>query len=461
MSLSLATIENAINALPKHYRSVVVYLFGNGEYRLQKLKDCLDKLNLLNATSVASIVLYKSGDYQTDSKFQEYIFDVLKKGSTERSVLDSPASLLEKEVRTVFRSPQFLNKCIDVGYETPQKLTNLLLGLDRINGEQALIPMRNHFVQAHVSNILLKLARELSIPLSKENLTLAKMFSKAFSFYELKLVTQDLWSRYKYILALVGGYFIYALGGSQTGSLSTEPIVYLPFLSPSESILSVTQQFMFKLELMAVFLVMVLLLIGNKFHLLIQPVRNDSVEKKEKLKKIANIFYIYLLFTISTPLVSAFTYLKETPSPIQTALVDKNWDKANSLVEDQKHWSDEQTKFVQAQILIQQRYDMPQGEYEHKLKELSGHVLNEFALGRFSDHYGQSYGVKNILDANNIENNLVSYDMHRIVLLIWILCLLFIFVSLFREADYLGLRKRKAARLNKTSNVEINSSQKV
>lgn len=461
MSLSLATIENAINTLPKHYRSVVVYLFGEGEFRLHQIENCLVKLNILNATSVASMALYKSGDYVTDSKYQEYIFDVLKKGPGERSLLDSNASLLEREVRTVFRSSQFLNKCIDVGFDTPQKLTNLLLGLDKTNEAQALIPMRNHFVQAHVSNILLILARKLSLPLSKDNLKLAKMFDRTYSLYEFKLVSLDIWTRYKYVLVLVGGYFVYALGGSQTGSLSSEPIIHLPLLTANESILSSAQKFMFKLELMVVFLVMVLLLVGNKFHHLIQPDRKTNDVGKPVLKKIANIFYIYLLFTISSPVILFLSNYNQAANPIETAVIQKDWAKANNLVQDQEHWTDEQRMFAQAQILIQQRYEMPKEEYESKLKSLSTPIVSEFKSGRFSDHYAQSYGVKTILDANNIENKLLSYDTHRAILTFWILCLLFIFISLLRDSDYLGMSRRKKAKLRKPSDIKIDRSQKI
>jgi hypothetical protein len=458
MNLSLATLECAIQKLPKHYRSVVIYLFGDGEYRLNLVRDCLSKLNSMNATSVASMILYKSGDYETDSKYQEYIFDILKKGAVEKSILDSNFSLLEREVRTVFKSPQFLNKCIDVGFETPEKLTKLLLGMDKVNSD-AVVPMRNHFVQAHVSNIILMLARDLAYPLSNENLQLAKALSRPFSMYEVKLVLMDLWSRYKYILALVVGYSVYALGGSQSGSLLPEPSIYLPFMSTQEAILSPAQQFIFKLELCAVFIVMFLLLIGHKFHYLIQPNRKDIVEAQGPLKKAVNIFYIYFLLTIASPFTAVILDYKNTPSPIEVAVEQKKWDEAEKLVDTQKQWSNEQRMFVKAQILIQQRYEMPKADYQEKLKELSAPIVKEFELGRFSDYYAQTYGVKKILDANNIENNLFSYDTHRAILLFWILCLSFIFISLWHEIDYLGLRKRRHQK-KKKSEIEIDSSQK-
>lgn len=435
-------IEKTIENLPNHYRQIINYLFGYGQECLIKIQRLILKLKENNAILVASKLLYKSGDYDKDSNHQNNIFKILKNGPVPKTILDSDFSILKKEVEVAFRLPTFLERCNDLGLNTPKKFTNFLLGFDGAIDSKAFVPMRNLFVQIHIGKILLLIAHNSYIYISKENKKVLRSLKKLITFYEIKIIFLEFWSKYKYVLVLIFGYFIYAWGGSQTGSLLSEPHIYMPFNSPNESVLSSTQKINFKLELSLVFILMGFLLFDNKFQYFINHSKLNHISKI-KLKKIANIFYIYLLFTISSPVIAFVSDLlgKSNASELEVAILNKEWDKAYKIAGIEYKWSEEQLFFVNAQILIHQRYDLPQDEYQVNLKKYSNYVLEEFKHGRLSDHYGQSYAIKRILDANNVENNIISYDTHRLILLFWIGCLFYIFISTFKQANYLKSKK--------------------
>lgn len=459
MTLTADRIDTAIAKLPRHYASVVSYLFGDGEMRSNTLVGFLKKLELINASAAASICVYRSGDYDTDTKFQEYIFDVIKKGAVEKTILDSPRSILKTEISRAFKVPEFLNRCIDFELNSPDKIADVLLGTTKSAPLEKTV-LRNMFVQTHVSILLLMLAVELDLPLSKENKQLYRAVKRPFTGHELKLLFSDLWNRYKYIGLVVFSFALLGYGGPQGWSLLAEPAIYLPYMDIHQSVLSPKNQILFKLYLMIIFGFMLYLIIGNKFHYLVQPDRKTNPETQEKVRKVVPALYITLLLYLTGPVIGFFDNMNQPTHPIETAVEKRNFKEAEKLATTNTYWSTEQKDFVLAQILIQQRYDMPKTEYNAKLAQYSQSILKEESFGRFSTEYAESYGVKKILDANNIENTLVPYDSHRAVLFIWLLVLVYCFASLAIDVDYFGIKKyrekkRKAKQIEMESNDQI------
>lgn len=458
MTLTANRIDESIAKLPKHFMSVVKYLFGEGELRTKLVESNLKRLELINASAVASMCVYRSGDYDTDTKFQEYIFDVLKKGAVEKTALDSPRSLLKKEIRRAFLVPDFLNRCIDFGLDTPDKIADVLLGATRTAPlEQSVL--RNMFVQTHVSIILILLANDLGQPLNKENKRLLLAIRRPITGHEINLFIGGFWNRYKYIGLIVLSFGLLAFGGTQGLSLISEPSIYLPFSDIQSSNLSPKNIIFFKLSLSVIFILMLYLIIGNKFHYLVQPDRKSNLEVQKKTKKVVPAFYMFLLFFLSGPVIDYIDSFTTHQSPIELAVENRDFKQAEKLVRENRFWSGEQKDFVLAQLVIKQRYELPMDTYQAKLAEHSKNVLSEFSFGRYSTEYGESYAIKQILDANNKENDLVSYNVHRAVFAIWLLTLVYCFLSLAVEVDYFGIRQNKLKRLEaKQSSLDSQTS---
>ncbi|MCP0918056.1 hypothetical protein MUB04_16070 [Acinetobacter indicus] len=446
MTLTADSIDRAIAKLPRHYKSVVTYLFGDGELRINLLQACLKRLELMNVSAAASMCVYRSGDYDTDTKFQEYIFDVLKKGAFDKTILDSPRSLLKTEIVRAFKIPDFLNRCIDFGLTTPDKVADVLLGSAKSAPLEQTV-LRNMFVQTHVSILLLMLAVELGLPLSKENKLLYRAVKRPYTGHEFKILISDLWNRYKYIGLIVFSFALMAQGGPQGLSLLSEPAIYLPYMDINQSILSPKNLLLFKLYMMVIFGFMLYLIIGHKFHYLVQPDRKTNSDTQDRVKKIVPAFYITLLIYMTSPVIGFIDSLNQPIHPVEAAVEKRDFKEAESLVIKNTYWSNEQKNFVLAQLLIKQRYEVPKDEYNTKLAQYSQNILKEYSFGRFSTEYAESYGVKKILDANNIENTLVPYDSHRAVLFIWLMVLVYCFVSLSIEVDHFGIKRHRDKKL--------------
>lgn len=459
MTLTADSIDSAITKLPRHYASVVTYLFGDGELRNDTLGAILKRLELINASAAASVCVYRSGDYDTDTRFQEYIFDVIKEGPIEKTILDTPRSLLKTEISQAFKVPEFLNSCIDFELNTPNKIADVLLGTAKSAPLEQTV-LRNMFVQTHVSIILLMLAVELGLPLSKENKRLYRAIKRPFVGYEIKLIFSDLWNRYKYIGLIVVSFALLAYAGTQGWSLLSEPAIYLPYMDINESVLSPKNRLLFKLYLMIIFGFMLYLIIGNKFHYLVQPDRKTNPDTQERVRKVVPAFYIILLMYLTGPAVGFFDSLKQPTHPIEAAVEKRDFKKAEQLAIKNTNWSAEQKDFVLAQLLLKQRYEMPKAEYNQKLAQYSQSIIKEYSFGRFSSEYAESYGVKKILDANNIENPLVPYDYHRAVLFIWLMVLVYCFVSLAVEIDYFGIKKHREKK-RKASQTALDSNDQI
>lgn len=459
MTLTADSIDTAIAKLPRHYASVVNYLFGDGELRINTLGACLKRLELINATAAASMCVYRSGDYDTDTKFQEYIFDVIKKGAVDKTILDSPRSLLKTEISQAFKVPEFLNRCIDFELSTPDKIADVLLGTAKSAPLEQTV-LRNMFVQTHVSILLLMLAVELSLPLSKENKQLYRSIKRPFTGYELKLLVSDLWNRYKYIGIVVFSFALLAFGGPQGWSLLAEPTIYLPYMEIHQSVLSPKNQALFKLYLMIIFGFMLYLIIGNKFHYLVQPDRKTNPNTQERVRKVVPAFYITLLFYLAAPVIGFIDSINQPTHPIEAAIEKRDFKEAEQLAIKNTYWSAEQKDFVLAQLLLKQRYEMPKAEYNDKLTQYSQSIIKEYSFGRYSTEYAESYGVKKILDANNIENTLVAYDSHRAVLFIWLIMLAYCFASLAIEVDHFGIKKNREKK-RKAKQAEMDSNNQI
>lgn len=459
MTLTADSIDSAIAKLPRHYASVVTYLFGDGELRSNTLGAILKRLELINASAAASMCVYRSGDYDTDTKFQEYIFDVIKKGAVKKTILDSPRSLLKTEISRAFKIPEFLNRCIDFELNTPDKIADVLLGTAKSAPLEKTV-LRNMFVQTHVSIILLMLAVELGLPLSKENRQLYKAVKRPFVGHEIKLLFSDLWNRYKYIGLVVFSFALMAYAGPQGWSLLAEPAIYLPYMDINEGVLSPKNQVLFKLYLMIIFGFMLYLILGNKFHYLVQPDRKTNPDTQERIRKIVPAFYITLLMYLTGPAIEFFDSLNQPTHPIEAAVEKRDFKEAEQLAIKNTYWSAEQKDFVLAQLLLKQRYEMPKAEYNEKLAQYSQSIIKEHSFGRFSTEYAESYGVKKILDANNIENTLVPYESHRAVLFIWLMVLAYCFISLAIEVDHFGIKKHREKK-RKAKQTELDSNDQI
>ncbi|HFG7030924.1 TPA: hypothetical protein ACGIK9_003424 [Acinetobacter baumannii] len=431
-------LSKLIQALPKHYRDSINYLFGNDQ--LEQLLVLLFKLKNIKVELITSEFFLHAPSYHNSIIIHNHLFNLIRMGSSERTLLDNDYSLLKEQISHALKFNHVKHLYITLGFKSISHCSEFLLSKQEGELLKRQTIFKIAFVNAHISYLLLLLAHKGQISTSYHNTILFIFTSYLVSLTTLKDLFHNLFNRFKYLFLIITGWIVLSFGGHQELILSPAPEIYLPYATEHLSNLSSLSKFKFELFLSQIFIFMLYLFITGTFSLFIhndKKMLSQNISSRRKLSTSVTAIYLLLLISSYFGVKSFFpahtdSYSITSPRPTTFVAASKRYIKP--------HYTKEEEDYVLAQLAIAYKDTLGDREYQRLLSNHSRSIVQNNLKSDFP-LFMNTYAIKKILDEQHISNNFKSYNFHRFTYIFWLCSLLISFIFLSFEIKYFSFKR--------------------